>query len=376
MQQSSINPRIAALSPYKPGKPVDEVARELGINDIVKLASNENPRGPGEKVQQAIAQAATELSRYPDGGGFALKSQLAEKIGVKPNQLTLGNGSNDVLDLIARVVLEPGIEAIIAEHSFVVYRLAVTCCGGDLVTVPAKEYGADLTAMLAAITDKTRLVFIANPNNPTGTRVSDRQLIDFLAAVPKHVWVVLDEAYLEYVEDDDHLNGASVLAKFPNLIVTRTFSKIYGLAAVRFGYSVSSLTFADLLNRARQPFNVNSLAMAAVMAALEDDDYVAQSVDLNRAGMVQMTEGLTGLGYDYIPSAGNFVAFDSGEPGNDLFQRMLQEGVIVRAIAEYGLPNHVRVSIGLPAENERFLGVLAKVGANAAASSEMKAPGS
>ena len=376
MPQSSINPRIAALSPYKPGKPVDEVARELGINDIVKLASNENPRGPGEKVQQAIAQAATELSRYPDGGGFALKSQLAEKIGVKPNQLTLGNGSNDVLDLIARVVLEPGVEAIIAEHSFVVYRLAVTCCGGDLVTVPAKEYGADLTAMLAAITDKTRLVFIANPNNPTGTRVSDRQLIDFLAAVPEHVWVVLDEAYLEYVEDDDHLNGVSVLAEFPNLIVTRTFSKIYGLAAVRFGYSVSSPTFADLLNRARQPFNVNSLAMAAVMSALEDDDYVAQSVDLNRAGMVQMTEGLTGLGYEYIPSAGNFVAFDCGEPGNDLFQRMLQEGVIVRAIAEYGLPNHVRVSIGLPAENERFLGVLAKVGANAAASSEMKAPGS
>lgn len=376
MQNQSINPRIAGLSPYKPGKPVDEVARELGINDIVKLASNENPRGPGAKVQQAIAEAATELSRYPDGGGFALKARLSEKIGVDANQLTLGNGSNDVLDLIARVVLEPGAQAIIAEHSFVVYRLAVTCCGGDLVTVPAKNYGADLAGMLEAVTDATRLIFIANPNNPTGTRTPGGELLPFLQAVPEHVWVVLDEAYLEYVEDDDHLNGATLLAQFPNLIVTRTFSKVYGLAAVRFGYGASSPAFADLLNRARQPFNVNSLAMAASLAALEDDDYVNESVALNRAGMVQMTEGLTRLGYDFIPSAGNFVAFDSAELGHDLFQRMLQEGVIVRAIAEYGLPNHVRVSIGLPAENERFLGVLAKVGANAAASSEMKAPGS
>lgn len=365
MQSQSINPRIAGLSPYKPGKPVDEVARELGINDIVKLASNENPRGPGAKVQEAIAAAATELSRYPDGGGFALKARLSEKIGVDAAQLTLGNGSNDVLDLIARVVLEPGAQAIIAEHSFVVYRLAVTCCGGDLVTVPAKNYGADLAGMLAAVTDATRLIFIANPNNPTGTRTPGSELLPFLQAVPEHVWVVLDEAYLEYVEDADHINGATLLARFPNLIVTRTFSKVYGLAAVRFGYGVSSPAFADLLNRARQPFNVNSLALAASLAALEDDDYVNESVALNRAGMAQVTDGLTRLGYDFIPSAGNFVAFDSAEPGNDLFQRMLQEGVIVRAIAEYGLPNHVRVSIGLESENERFLSVLAKVGAHA-----------
>lgn len=373
MQSQSINPRIAGLSPYKPGKPVDEVARELGINDIVKLASNENPRGPGAKVQEAIAAAATELSRYPDGGGFALKARLAEKIGVDAGQLTLGNGSNDVLDLIARVVLEPGAQAIIAEHSFVVYRLAVTCCGGDLVTVPAKNYGADLTGMLAAVTDATRLIFIANPNNPTGTRTPGSELLPFLQAVPEHVWVVLDEAYLEYVEDEDHINGATLLARFPNLIVTRTFSKVYGLAAVRFGYGVSSPAFADLLNRARQPFNVNSLALAASLAALEDDDYVHESVALNRAGMAQVTEGLTRLGYDFIPSAGNFVAFDSAEPGNDLFQRMLREGVIVRAIAEYGLPNHVRVSIGLESENARFLSVLAKVGARAQSKSSNNA---
>lgn len=373
MQNQSINPRIAGLSPYKPGKPVEEVARELGINDIVKLASNENPRGPGAKVQQAIAEAATELSRYPDGGGFALKARLSEKIGVDASQLTLGNGSNDVLDLIARVVLEPGAQAIIAEHSFVVYRLAVTCCGGDLVTVPAKDYGADLVGMLAAVTDATRLIFIANPNNPTGTRTPGSELLPFLQAVPEHVWVVLDEAYLEYVEDEDHVNGATLLAQFPNLIVTRTFSKVYGLAAVRFGYGASSPAFADLLNRARQPFNVNSLAMAASLAALEDDDYVKESVALNRAGMTQMTEGLTRLGYDFIPSAGNFVAFNCAEPGQDLFQRLLQEGVIVRAIGEYGLPNHVRVSIGLESENERFLSVLAKVGTHAGLKSTSQA---
>ena len=373
MQNQSINPRIAGLSPYKPGKPVEEVARELGINEIVKLASNENPRGPGAKVQQAIAEAATELSRYPDGGGFALKARLSEKIGVDASQLTLGNGSNDVLDLIARVVLEPGAQAIIAEHSFVVYRLAVTCCGGDLVTVPAKDYGADLVGMLAAVTDATRLIFIANPNNPTGTRTPGSELLPFLQAVPEHVWVVLDEAYLEYVEDEDHVNGATLLAQFPNLIVTRTFSKVYGLAAVRFGYGASSPAFADLLNRARQPFNVNSLAMAASLAALEDDDYVKESVALNRAGMTQMTEGLTRLGYDFIPSAGNFVAFNCAEPGQDLFQRLLQEGVIVRAIGEYGLPNHVRVSIGLESENERFLSVLAKVGAHAGLKSTSQA---
>ena len=373
MQNQSINPRIAGLSPYKPGKPVEEVARELGINEIVKLASNENPRGPGAKVQQAIAEAATELSRYPDGGGFALKARLSEKIGVDASQLTLGNGSNDVLDLIARVVLEPGAQAIIAEHSFVVYRLAVTCCGGDLVTVPAKDYGADLVEMLAAVTDATRLIFIANPNNPTGTRTPGSELLPFLQAVPEHVWVVLDEAYLEYVEDEDHVNGATLLAQFPNLIVTRTFSKVYGLAAVRFGYGASSPAFADLLNRARQPFNVNSLAMAASLAALEDDDYVKESVALNRAGMTQMTEGLTRLGYDFIPSAGNFVAFNCAEPGQDLFQRLLQEGVIVRAIGEYGLPNHVRVSIGLESENERFLSVLAKVGAHAGLKSTSQA---
>jgi len=359
--EAQVNERIAGLKPYQPGKPIDEVARELGINDIVKLASNENPRGPGEHVQQAIAQVSKELSRYPDGGGFELKAALAEHIGVDTNQLTLGNGSNDVLDLIARVAVEPGYEAIISEHSFVVYRLAVTCCGGDLVTVPAKDYGTDLGAMLAAVNERTRVIFIANPNNPTGTWVPGADLVDFLQQVPTTVWVVLDEAYLEYMTSSDYIDGVSLLKEFPNLILTRTFSKVYGLAAVRLGYGVSSPEFADLLNRVRQPFNVNALAMAAAISAIADEEYVRESVEMNRQGMQQMVAGLADMGYSYIPSAGNFVSFDCGEPGPDVFQRLLQQGVIVRPIAEYGLPNHIRVSVGLPSENERFLTTLAKV---------------
>ena len=358
----NVNQRIAALQPYKPGKPIDELARELGINDIVKLASNENPLGPTPGVLDAIAAASTELPRYPDGSGFELKQALAQHLGVQAAQITLGNGSNDVLDLVARVAMQPGDQAIIAEHSFVVYRLAVTCCGGDLITVPAKAYGADLEAMLAAVTDRTRLIFLANPNNPTGTWVTASAVERFLQQVPADVWVVLDEAYFEYVEEAEYGNGLDLLSKHPNLIVTRTFSKIYGLAAVRLGFSVSSPEFADLLNRARQPFNVNGLAMAAGLAALADNDYVERSRALNRDGMKQITEGLTARGFSYIPSVGNFVAFDSGRPGGDVFEALLQQGVIVRPIAEYGLPNHVRVSIGTAIENERFLAALSAIG--------------
>ena len=243
-----------------------------------------------------------------------------------------------------------------------VYRLAVTCCGGDLVTVPAKDYGADLTAMLAAVTERTRLVFLANPNNPTGTWVTAAAIENFLQHLPETVWVVLDEAYFEYVDEAEYGNGLALLDKYPNLIVTRTFSKIYGLASVRLGFSVSSAKFADLLNRARQPFNVNGLAMAAGLAALADDDYVQRSCAMNRQGMAQITEGLTAQGYPYIPSVGNFVAFDSGRSGVEVFDALLQQGVIVRPIAEYGLPNHVRVSIGLPIENDRFLAALSALG--------------
>jgi histidinol-phosphate aminotransferase len=358
---SNINERIAGLQPYKPGKPVDELTRELGITDIVKLASNENPRGPGPLVHNAISEASVSLSRYPDGNGYVLKEALVERLGVSEAQLTLGNGSNDVLDLVARVAVEPGYEAIIAEHSFVVYRLAVTCCGGSLVTVPARDYGTDLDGFLDAVTDKTRVVFIANPNNPTGTWVRRDDFTAFMDALPDRIWVVLDEAYFEYVEDPDYPDGIALLERYPNLVVTRTFSKIHGLAALRVGYGVSSEGFADLLNRARQPFNVGSLGLTAAASALADQEFVSTSLEINRAGMREVTSGLEALGLEYIPSAGNFVSFDCGRPGPEVFDALLREGVIVRPVAEYGLPQHIRVSIGLPDENARFVDALKRV---------------
>ena len=357
----NVHPGIASLNPYQPGKPIDELARELGLSNIVKLASNENPLGPGESVLAAIRRELDSLSRYPDGNGFVLKQALVNHLGVAAEQITLGNGSNDVLDLIARVAVEPGCEAVVSAHSFVVYRLAVTCAGGTLVEVPAVDYGADLDAMAAAVTERTRAVFIANPNNPTGTWVTKAALTAFLDRIPEHVWVVLDEAYFEYADEPDYPNGLALLGRYPNLIVTRTFSKIHGLAALRVGYSVSSPAFADMLNRARQPFNVNSVGLAAAAAALADQEFVSRSAALNRQGMQQLTDGLQGLGLEYIPSLGNFVAFDCGRPGSEVFNALLQKGVIVRPVAEYGMPRHIRVSIGLPEENDRFLKALPEV---------------
>ena len=309
MTQRTTHAGIASLNPYQPGKPIDELTRELGITDIVKLASNENPRGPGELVLEAMRREMTTLSRYPDGSGYALKAALAAHLGVEPASITLGNGSNDVLDLIARVVALPGANGIVAEHSFVVYRLALTCAGADIVTVPARAYGADLDEMLAAIDERTAVLFLANPNNPTGTWVDAAALTGFLDRVPERVWVVLDEAYFEYVDALDHPDGLKLLTRYPNLVVTRTFSKIHGLAALRVGYAVSSPEFADLLNRARQPFNVNSLGLAAAAAAIGDQAFVSESRSLNRTGLKQITESLDALGLMHIPSRGNFVTF-------------------------------------------------------------------
>lgn len=357
----NVHPGIASLRPYHPGKPIDELARELGLTDIVKLASNENPRGPGERVRAAITGEFATLSRYPDGNGFVLKQTLHKHLGVDTAQLTLGNGSNDVLDLIARVAVEPGYEAVISAHSFVVYRLAVTCAGGQLVEVPAIDYGTDLQAMAAAVTERTRAIFIANPNNPTGTWVDHDAMVAFLDSIPEQVWVVLDEAYAEYTDAPDYPRSLDLLARYPNLIVTRTFSKIHGLAALRVGYGISSPGFADMLNRARQPFNVSSVGLAAAVAALADQEYVSESVALNQQGMQQITAGLDALGLQYIPSLGNFVSFDCDREAAPIYTALLQEGVIVRPIAEYGLPRHLRVSIGLTQENQRFLDALAKV---------------
>jgi histidinol-phosphate aminotransferase len=356
-----VNPNIAGLTPYQPGKPIDELTRELGLTDVIKLASNENPRGPGALVRQAIDIASESLSRYPDGSAFALKTALASRLGVRHSQLTIGNGSNDVLDLAARISLSPGDQAIISEHAFVVYTLSTISAGGELVVVPAKAYGADLDAMLEAITDTTALIFLANPNNPTGTWVNETELVRFLDAVPEHVWVVLDEAYQEYVDAPGYPDGVALQSSYPNLIVTRTFSKIHGLAALRVGYGVSSEQAADLMNRARQPFNVNALALQAAEAALDDQEFVQESRRLNNAGMAVLSAGIGELGFEHIPSVGNFVSLDVGVPAGPVYEALLRQGVIVRPVVEYGLPQHLRVTVGLPDENARFLEALGRV---------------
>jgi len=356
-----VNPQIAGLTPYQPGKPIDELTRELGVTDIIKLASNENPRGPGPRVRVALTAAGRSLSRYPDGNGYSLKRTLASRLGVDENQLTLGNGSNDVLEQAAKIALVPGAEAIIAAHSFVVYRLAVTSCNGTLITTTAKDYGADLSAFLDAVTDKTAIVFLANPNNPTGTWVGENELVDFLEALGPDVWVVLDEAYWEYVDEPGYPDGTKLLERYANLIVTRTFSKIHGLAALRVGYGISSPLAADLMNRARQPFNVNSLALAAAEAALQDQSFTATSRQMNKTGKQYLQSGLDNLGLVYIPSAANFLCVDVGMESMPVYEALLQEGVIVRPVAEYGLPHHLRVTVGLPEENARFLDTLGRI---------------
>lgn len=357
----NINSTVAALSPYKPGKPIEELSRELGLTEIVKLASNENPLGVSVRVKEAITNSMNELTRYPDGSGFVLKQAISDRLKVAPLQLTLGNGSNDVLDLIARATLDSGAEGIISEHSFVVYGLAIRCAGGRLITVPAKKYGCDLEAMAAAVTERTRVIYIANPNNPTGTWVTEKDLCKFLDSISSSICVVLDEAYFEYVDNPEYPDGVSLQAKYPNLVVTRTFSKAYGLAALRVGYAISSLEFADVLNRVRQPFNVNSLALEAATVAIADQDFIEFSVLSNQVGMRQICDGLEGLGLENIPSVGNFVSFKVEQSEAELFQKMLERGVIVRPISEYGLPGFVRVSIGLESENTRFLDVLSEV---------------
>jgi len=355
-------PGVQKLSPYVPGKPVDELARELNLDpqSIIKLASNENPLGPSPNVINAIRTQLDELTRYPDGNGFVLKQKLAERCGVNIDQVTLGNGSNDILELVARAYLAPGLNAVFSQHAFAVYPIATQAVGAQAKAVPAKHWGHDLEAMLAAIDENTRVVFIANPNNPTGTWFDADALGSFLASVPAHVLVVLDEAYIEYAEGGELPNGLTFLASHPNLLVSRTFSKAYGLAALRVGYAICSARIADVLNRVRQPFNVNSLALAAACAALDDAEYLSQSRACNTAGMQQLETGFKQLGLDWIPSRGNFIAVDFGRDASPINQALLRDGVIVRPMAGYGMPTFLRVSIGTEAENARFLDVLRK----------------
>ena len=352
---------IRGLQPYQPGKPVEELERELGLTDIIKLASNENPLGPSESVQKALSAALTEVARYPDGSAFELKKALAVKLAVAEASLTVGNGSNDVLELLARVYLRPGTEVLVSEHSFVVYPLLAISLGADLKVIPAKNFGQDLEATLSAVTDKTRMVFIANPNNPTGTWLTEQTIRSFMDQVSDDIIVVLDEAYFDYVEEDDYPDGIQLFREYPNLVVTRTFSKAYGLAALRIGYSVSHPDMADMMNRVRQPFNVNSLSLVAALEALNDTVYIDKVVELNRDGLLYLESECAALGLGYIPSVGNFLTIDFGRDAMPIYEALLREGVIVRPIGVYGLPNHLRVTVGLKSENERLVLSLKKV---------------
>lgn len=347
---------VSNLQPYVPGKPIEELERELGISNIIKLASNENPSEPSDKVLAAIASATKEITRYPDGNGFALKAALSEKYKLNAEQITLGNGSNDVLQLIARAFVSPDDEVLFSQHAFAVYPLVTQAIGAKEVIAPARDYGHDLQAMSTLISEQTKLIFIANPNNPTGTYLNAGELETFIAQVSETVLVVLDEAYVEYGEQT--VNSIEWLDKYSNLIITRTFSKAYGLAGLRVGYALSHLQVADLLNRVRQPFNVNSIALTAATAALQDDDYIAKTKQLNDIGMQQLMAGFNDLDLIYIPSRGNFITVDLQTNGDKVFADLLKQGVIVRPVTNYGLPKHLRVTIGLESDNQRFLEAL------------------
>lgn len=355
------NVGVRNLQPYQAGKPIEELERELGISDIIKLASNENPLGLSSKVRAALQDTLAGLARYPDANGFYLKSKLAKKFALDTAQITLGNGSNDVLELIARTFVNAEHEVIYSQHAFVVYPLVTQAIGAKGVAVPARDYGHDLDAMLAAINAKTRMIFIANPNNPTGTFLTTEAIAAFLAKVPENVLVVLDEAYSEYVAEAERAPSFEWVQQYPNLVVSRTFSKAYGLAGLRAGYMVSHPAIADLMNRARQPFNMNSLSLRAAEVALDDDDYLQQSVAVNEAGMQQLVNFCEQHGLPYIPSRGNFLTIEVGENAGEVYQQLLHAGIIVRPVAGYELPRHLRVSIGLPEENEAFIQAMKKI---------------
>ena len=350
---------VRRIARYIPGKPVEELAREFGLDpqSIVKLASNENPRGPGPAVRRALAAATEELSRYPDGNGFALKAALATRYDVTADEIVLGNGSNDVLELVTQAFLRPGDSAVYSRHAFAVYPLATQARGATGIEVAATDFGHDLAAMRAAIAHSTRIVFVANPNNPTGTWLAPAAVEAFIASVPEDVLVVLDEAYNEYLEPAQCAPSAAWTRKYTNLIVSRTFSKAYGLAALRVGYGIMGAHVAEMLNRVRQPFNVNALAQAAAVAALADTVYVEESRALNTAGRATLGEGFRRLGLSYVPSHANFVLVKVGDAGR-VYQRLLEQGVIVRPVANYGLPDWLRVTVGVGTENRRLLEAL------------------
>lgn len=361
-------PGVRELKPYTPGKPIDELEREFGVTDSIKLASNENPLGASPLALKAARNVLDGIALYPDASGHELKAALAEKHNVEPECITLGNGSNDVLVFLAQVLLGPRLESVFSEYCFAVYPIATQMMGSTAVVAPAlpedhpvMPLGHDLRALYAAVTSDTRMVWIANPNNPTGTWLDGDRLKDFLGSLPGHVICVVDEAYTEYVGEETLGDASSWLESFPNLVVTRTFSKAYGLAGLRVGYALSNPGLADLLNRVRPAFNVNSVALAAARAALDDHDFIARSANLNRAGREQLQTGLNALGCELIPSAANFVLAKFKVPGKALEQPLLQRGVIVRPVDNYGLQSYLRISVGTELQNRRALRALAEV---------------
>ncbi len=355
------NEGVKSLSPYQAGKPIEELERELGITNIIKLASNENPFGFPESAKQAIINQLNDLTRYPDANGFELKAAVSKKFGVAPNQVTLGNGSNDLLELFAHTFAGEKDEIIYSQYAFIVYPLVTKAINAVAREIPAKNWGHDLEGFLAAINEKTKLIFIANPNNPTGNFLTEAEVDRFLAKVPENVIVVLDEAYTEFTAENERLNSFGLLQKYPNLIISRSLSKAYGLAGLRIGYAVSNPEIADLLNRVRQPFNCNSLALASAVAVMNDDEFVKKVAENNRLEMARYEAFCQAQGLEFIPSKGNFITIDFKQPAAPIYEALLREGVIVRPIAGYGMPNHLRISIGLPEENDRFFKALIKV---------------
>ncbi len=357
-------PGVRGLQPYSPGKPMAELEREFGISDVVKLASNENPLGPSDESLAAMRAGLSGVSRYPDGASFELKRGLSAHLGIAPGQITLGNGSNEILSIIAETFLSGSEEAIYSEFAFVVYGLAVQATGATARIAPANNapgsqpLGHSLEAMSALVNGRTRLVFIANPNNPTGTWLAPADLRAFIDALPPGVLVVIDEAYREYMTAGDSPDTLSWLGAYPNLIVCRTFSKMYGLAGVRVGYAVSHPELAELLNRVRQPFNVNALGQAAALAALGAEHHVRRSRRVNEEGMAQLHAGLAEFGWSVPPSAGNFILADTGGPAEPWYEGLLRAGIIVRPVGNYGLPRHLRITVGLPDQNSRLLRAL------------------
>ena len=356
-----VNPNLQSLHAYEAGKRIEEIERELGITDLVKLASNENPLGPSPKAIAAAQEASESCEHYPDGSAYLLKQAIAQNINVDAERLTLGNGSDNVISMIAQVFLKPDAEVIIPEFSFSTFSLVARIHHGTVVTTPAKDWGANVTAMAKAVTDNTKLIFIANPNNPTGTWLDEEDLMTLMDSIPNHVIVVVDEAYHEYVYLPRYPNTIDLQQKYPNLIVTRTFSKIYGLAGLRIGYSVSRPELSDYLNRVRLPFNVSLPAQAAAIAALKDHRHIRDSIDLNKKGMARLQTAFTEMQRPFIPSVGNFITFDVGQEALPIYNALLQEGVIVRPLEPYAMPNHLRVSVGKLDEIDRFVKALQHV---------------